>query len=220
MWDVTSINEILEWGLHPSESAVFLTRRPYYQYFGQFPMALYSSNQKIFCLSQTQNALHPHTPCYQFCIRDVVGKSYLQIGFAHPGTKLIDPAGKSSFFPVYKQLYPPQAALVAVHPCISWGAWCWYVDESVICKEWCHICGGIDMVADCKFGYRQVVYPVVLGIGYVRMQLIFHYPVCTFSLTICFRVMIWREFYIDTVPFTQLFLYHSHHLPLLVIDHG
>ena len=47
---------------------------------------------------------------------------YLQIRSAHSGTKLIDPAEKILFFLVYKQFYPLQAALLAVHPCTPQGA--------------------------------------------------------------------------------------------------
>ena len=117
------------WSLYPSESAVHLTCRPYYWCFKQFSIALHSSNWETFCLSQMQNASHLHTPCHQFCIWDIVGESYLQIISAHPGTKLIDPAGKISFLPVYKQFYPPQAVLLAVHPCTSLGAQYQCMDE-------------------------------------------------------------------------------------------
>ena len=105
MQDVTSIGGKLRWGLHPSDSVVYLTYRPYYQYFGQFPAALHSSDQETFCLSQMQNVLHPCTPYCQSCIWDVAGKSYLQIASAHPVTKLISPAGKSLFLLVKQQFY-------------------------------------------------------------------------------------------------------------------
>ena len=74
------------------------------------------------------------------------------------------------------------------------------------------------MVADSKLDYWQAVYPVVLGVGYVCMQLIFHYPVCTLGLAICFRMVGQGEFYVKFVLFAQPLLQYGSHLPPSVID--
>ena len=56
-----------------------------------------------------------------------------------------------------------------------------------------------------------MVYPVVLGVGYVCTQVTFHYPICTFGLAICFR-MVGKENFI-----LILYYLHSHRYNVTVI---
>lgn len=75
--------------------------------------------------------------------------------------------------------------------------------DFLVCKKQCHFCALQLGVVTGKFGQRWLIRPIVLEVINVSSEVLFHYFIESFDLTICFGVLYSRQPDVDAQSFGQ-----------------